>query len=135
MKNNYKYKLIILLLIAVSISVVAQIDDSVGIGGNGDSEPVLINGIDYKGHNVGLINKHGWSFDNQTDMDTYLNEYYAHVGTVLNKSYASAVGYIVEGSISVRSFKYSINITSPSDHVLSTYGHNRPAIANKWRPK
>lgn len=116
------FKLNLLTVIGLSLLVI-------GAGLNAQS----IADVNYKGHDIGLINKHGWVFNSQDDMDKYLSEYYSHVGTVLNERYAAAVGYVENNSTTVRGYGYSIDISSPNDHILSTYGHQRPAIARKWR--
>ena len=121
------YRIIIILLITNLILGIAVAQKG---GGNDNG---LINGIDYKDHDVNLINKHGWEFTNQDDMDTFLANYYTHVSNILNSQYSGQIGFVVNGANQVKSYRYSIDITNPNEHILAPYQHERPVIARKWR--
>lgn len=88
--------------------------------------------VSYRGHNVSLMNKHGWIFSTQPALDKYLSRYYTWVSEYLNKKRSGEIGYVVKDSTVVNGYRYNIDIDSPSDHILSVYQHERPVIARKW---
>jgi len=89
-------------------------------------------GIDYLGHDVGLINKHGWVYADQGSYLSYLTTYYFSVAGVLSDKYKDRVAYIEANSSVVKSNKVEIVTVGASDHVLNITQHRRPAIYRKW---
>lgn len=120
MKYSLRTLILILLLSYVSISF------------SQEEEGKELN-VNYRGHDVSLINKHGWLYKTQSDFDVYISRYYTWVSERLNKDQPGQIGYVTANSTNVSGYRFDIDIQSPSDHILSVYTHERPVIARKWR--
>ncbi len=108
------------------------------VGGNPGGGPIdngggLIGGIDYMGHNVGLINKHGWEFKTQRLFNGYLKNYYTETAGVIKHEMSESAAWVPGGTTDVRGYGHdSAGVVSPADHIIDSYGHLRPAIVRYW---
>jgi hypothetical protein len=124
-------KMCVLLCCFLWIQLAIASDD--GRIDDGGGEPVLIGGIDYKGHNVGLINKHGWDFDSQRRFNGYLKNYYTEVANSLIERTDGSTAWVPDGTTDVRGYKSdNVEVPEPGDHIIDTFGHIRPAIVRYW---
>lgn len=88
--------------------------------------------IDYKDHDVGLINKHAGEFEEQGDFDNYLDNFYIHVSGIIAERYKDRAAYIVTNTKNVNRVKNKVTTDGSADHVLAIYQHKRPAIYRSW---